>query len=120
MMEWVTGVLSDPKVQTVVVLFVVAVVQSATSWIKAKFPTQAKLVEDNWCYIQPFAEAALKQSRELLNKSSLSSNAAYDIITKMLDEFVQSYRDMEGKEPTAAVISAARKEIEAVVMKTLP
>lgn len=104
--------LSNTAVQAALVLVIVTGLQFLAAWLKQKFPTQVKLVDANWCYIQPIVDAAMNQAAQ-----KNPGNPVQSILLRSVTDFVDSYRKLEGKEPTTAEINAARNEIAAAVAR---
>lgn len=104
--------LSNPTVQAALGMLIIVALQSLTAWLKLKFPTETKLVDSNWCYIQPILDAAINQAAQ-----KNPNNPVQSILLRSVTDFVDSYRKLEGKEPTTAEINAARNEIAAAVAR---
>lgn len=104
--------LQNPVIQTALITAIVACLNALVNWLKKKFPTQAAQVESNWCYLQPVVEAAMAQASE-----KNPGGTAQSILLKGLADFAESYRKLEGKEPTTAEINAAQTEISAAISR---
>lgn len=113
--------LSNPAVQAALVFAIVTALNALVAWLKQKFPTQAALVESNWCYLQPVVEAAIAKAKVCHADAGngVTNSAVSAIVTKALADFAESYRTLEGKAASAKEISAARAEIAGAVAKTL-
>lgn len=109
--------LANPAVQAALVMAIVVALQCLTAWIKQKFPTQAKLVEDNWCYLQPVVDYAMACATGAKANSTGNATLYSNIVSKAVAEFTASYRKLEGKEATGKEIAAARNEIAAAVAR---
>lgn len=109
--------LSNPAVQTALVVAIVAGLNAFVAWLKQKFPTQAASIEANWCYLQPIVEYAMQAAKMSLSRGVGNGTPADDIISKAVAEFSASYRKMEGKDATVKEIAAARAEITSAVSR---
>lgn len=109
--------LSNPSVQTALVLVIVTGLNALVAWLKQKFPTKSAQIEANWCYLQPVVTAAMTAAQDAMAKPSFGSSVAANIVSKSLSEFCDSYRLLEGKDATAAEIAAARSEIVSAVSR---
>ena len=109
--------LSNPAVQTALVLVIVTGLNALVAWLKNKFPTQSARVEANWCYLQPVIIGAIAEAQNAVAKSSFNSSAAVAIATKALTEFADSYRLLEGKTATTAELESAHAEITSAIAR---
>lgn len=109
--------LLNPAVQTALITVIVIGLQILGAWLKKTFPTQAKLVEDNWCYLQPVVETAVAQAQARIATSAVVNPAVQDIVQKALAEFADSYRKLEGKDASTAELKAAATEISTAVAR---
>ena len=109
--------LQNPAVQAALVTLIVIVLNALVAFIKQKFPTQAALVESNWCYLQPVVQAAIVAAKE--RAQGITGAVVANIISKSLDDFAEAYKTLEGKEASVKEISAARSEIANAVAKAL-
>ena len=109
--------LNNPAVQAALVFAIVTALNALVAWLKQKFPTQAALVESNWCYLQPVVSAAIAKAK--VSAAGMNDTAVSAIITKALADFAESYRTLEGKAASAKELAAARAEIAGAVAKTL-
>jgi len=109
--------LSNPLIQAALVTVIVTALNALVVFLKQKFPTQAALVEANWCYLQPVVTAAIAAAKA--QATGITGTAVGNIIAKALDDFSQAYKTLEGKEASAKEISAARAEITNAVAKAL-
>ena len=103
--------LSNPAVQLAAVALIVTALNALVAWIKIKFPTQAALVESNWCYLQPAVEAAIAAGKKASSNGTLTGGVAATIVLSALSDFGASYKKLEGKAATDAEMDAARTEI---------
>lgn len=113
------GLLSNPVIQTALVALIVTALNALVAFIKQKFPTQAALVEANWCYLQPVVTAAIAEAKKAAVADVVMESAVGSIITKALHDFAESYRTLEGKAASGNELVAARAEIAAAVAKAL-
>ena len=111
--------LQNSAVQAALVTLIVIVLNALVAFIKQKFPTQAALVESNWCYLQPVVQAAIAEVKKSTGASGISGSTLGLIIAKALDDFAATYKTLEGKDATAAELNAAKTEIAALVAKSL-
>ena len=111
--------LNNPAIQAAVVLVIVTALNALVSVIKQKFPTQAALVEKNWCYLQPVVGAAIDKVSAAIKTNGVAPAFASAIIAESLTKFVDQYRLFEGKDASTAEITAARAEITAAVNKVM-
>ena len=109
--------LNNPLIQAAIVTVIVTAMNAVVALIKQKFPTQAALVESNWCYLQPVVTRAIAAAKARL--AGTDDTALSAIVAKALTEFIDSYKTLEGKDASAAVISAARIEIASAVAKAV-
>lgn len=109
--------LNNPLIQAAIVTVIVTAMNAVAALIKQKFPTQAALVESNWCYLQPVVTAAIAAAKA--QAAGITGTAVGNIIAKALDDFSQAYKALEGKEASGKELSAARTEIAAAVAKAL-
>lgn len=116
--------LNNPLIQAAIVTVIVTAMNAVVALIKQKFPTQAALVESNWCYLQPVVTAAIAAAKAQASGITgtavgITGTAVGNIIAKALDDFSQAYKALEGKEASGKELSAARTEIAAAVAKAL-
>lgn len=109
--------LSNPAVQTALVLAIVTGLNALVAWLKQKFPTQSARVESNWCYLQPVVEYAMACAKNAAATSGGTAVVLDGIVSRSLAEFSASYRKLEGKDVPAADLVAARNEITAAVLR---
>ena len=109
--------LNNPLIQAALVTLIVTGLNALVAFLKQKFPTQAALVESNWCYLQPVVTAAIAAAKE--RAQGITGAVVGNIISKSLDDFSQAYKTLEGKEASAKEIGAARMEIANAVAKAL-
>lgn len=109
--------LSDSAIQTALVTVIVVGLTALTNWLKSKFPTQAQLVESNWCYLQPIVSATMAESRAAFLKCGNDNSVISGIIMRSLAEFSNTYNKFEGKWPSSSETEAARREIDAAVYR---
>jgi hypothetical protein len=111
--------LNNPLIQAAIVTVIVTAMNAVVALIKQKFPTQAALVESNWCYLQPVVEAAIAKAKDCHAAAGFTNSDVSAIITKALSDFAESYKTLEGKPASPDEIAAARAEISGAVAKTL-
>lgn len=111
--------LNNPAVQAALVTLIVIVLNALVAFIKQKFPTQAALVEANWCYLQPVVTAAIAEAKKASGGAGISGGTLGVILAKALDDFASAYKTLEGKDATAKELSAAKTEIAVAVAKAL-
>ena len=109
--------LKDPSVQTAVVVLIVTAINVLIAYIKQKWPTQAALVEKNWCYLQPAVSAAIAAASESLKAGDKTNTALSNIVSKSLTQFADQYKLFEGKDASDSELIAARNEIASAVKK---
>lgn len=109
--------LSNPAVQTALVLVIVTALNGLVAWLKSRFPTQAKIVDNNWSYLQPIVGAAMSEARITQLAVNAEPNALSIIVTRSLAEFADMYRRYEAAEPSETILAAARKEIAEAVTR---
>ena len=107
--------LQNPAVQTALVALIVIGLNALAAFIKSKFPTQAKLVEANWCYLQPIVSAAMVEAQAEFASGRSTVYTLGLISTRALTAFRDEYARLEGKEPNIAELAAARNEISSAV-----
>ena len=112
-------VLSNPLIQAALVALLLVALNAAKVWLQTRFPTQAKLIDENWCYLGPLVKRAIVDTQAELAKGGVAGSAAARIIEKTTDAFAAEYRTLERKEPTSAELSAARAEIAVAVEKVI-
>lgn len=109
--------LENPIIQTAIITAVVIGSKAFVGWIQTRWPTQAALVEANWCYLQPIVDAAMAESNWLATSTKAPATAFGNVVTKGVAEFAASYRKLEGKEATDKELVAARNEITSAVAR---
>ena len=109
--------LSNPAIQTAIVTVIVVALTAFTNWLKAKFPTQAKLVEANWSYLQPLVDGAMSAATSAKFNSNLTVATAENIVRQALTQFADDYRKFEGKDAPDKALTAAQAEITAAVAR---
>lgn len=110
---------NNPAIQTAVVTLVVMLLNAAIMLLKQKFPTQAALVEKNWCYLQPVIGAAIDKAAQAVKSNNVAPSYVTAIIAESLAKFADQYRLYEGKDAGVDEITAARAEIAAAVKKVM-
>lgn len=112
--------LLNPNVQAALVALLVCALNALAAWIKRLFPSQAKLVEDNWCYIQPVVDTVIGRASTAVRESRYSESLAASILQRAVEQFVEAYRRYEGCDPTIEEIDAAAEEFSDVLDKYTP
>jgi len=109
--------LNNPLIQAALVTLIVTGLNALVAFLKQRFPTQAALVEANWCYLQPVVTAAIADAKA--QAVGITGTAVGSIVAKALEDFTQAYKTLEGKEASDKEIGAARIEIANAVAKAL-
>ena len=109
--------LNNPLIQAALVTLIVTGLNALVAFLRQKFPTQAALVEANWCYLQPVVTAAIAAAKA--QATGITGAAVGNIIAKALDDFSVAYKTLEGKDASSKELSAARTEIASAVAKAL-
>ena len=91
----------------------VSVVNACKNWVLSKFPSQEKLIEANWCYLQEAAKKVWEKSRGLSLEENKGDTQNYNanltaILWEGVDVFYNTYQALEREEP-------ADKEMDAVI-----
>lgn len=108
--------LNNPNAQAAIVALLVVLCNAAAQWVRSKV-SYVKLVEDNWCYIQPLRDAAINQAIDAVKAGTWGSAAARDIAVRALASLAETYRKNEDAEPSATLLAAASDEIEKAMSK---
>ena len=94
---------------------IIAAMDCARSWLKAKFPTVAESVESNWTYLKPHVLAAINTARAASANGTLTGAVVSNIIAAELSGFVSDYALLERKDASATEVAAAREELVAAL-----
>ena len=108
--------LSNPNVQAALSALLVVAINAAVQWVRGKV-SYSKLVNDNWCYIQPLRDAAINQAIDAVRNGTWGTAAARDIAVRALASLAETYRKNEDVEPSATLLAAASDEIEKAMSK---
>lgn len=101
-------------------MLVVTLLQAATTFIKRRFPSNAALVESNWCYIQPLVDTAIYRAQSAAaGTTSIADNVALKILADAVREFKSTYAKFEGKPASVKEIDAVHAEIADVIQRTI-
>lgn len=109
--------LSNPAVQTALVAVIVIGLNALVAWLKKKFPSAAASVEANWCYLQPVVEIAIARAQAFISNQTGTTSMYSAVIAQALTQFADSYRKLEGKDPTSKELAAAQAEIASAVSR---
>ena len=109
--------LSNEAVQAALITLIVVGLNALVAGVKSK--TKGSLVESNWCYLQPIVAAFINAAKDAVGKPETGASAYGNLIAKSLTEFSDQYNLFEGKAPTEAEISAARKELAAALERVI-
>lgn len=111
-------VLNNPNVQAAIVALLVVLINAAAQWVRGKV-SYTKLVDDNWCYIQPLRDAAIGQAIAAASNGTWGTPVARDIVARTLTQLADTYRKNEDKEPSATLIAAVSDELEKAMVKAV-
>ena len=111
--------LSNTAVQAAIAGVIVVLLNTFVAYIKTKFPTQAALVEKNWCYLQPAVEAAIAKAEALVKENGklTAVSSVSSIVANGVLQFMDQYAKLEGTAASTAEVAAARAEIVEAVNK---
>ena len=110
--------LNDPNVQAAIVALLVVLFNALAQWVRSKV-SYAKLVDDNWCYIQPLRDWAINEAQASLKAGTWGNAVGREIAIKTLAKLADVYRVNEDKEPSATLLAAVSDEIEKAILKVV-
>ena len=112
------SILENEQVQTALIALIVVGLNALAQWVRSKV-SYTKLIDDNWCYIQPLRDAAIAQALEAVKGGTWGSAAMRDIATRTLAGLADVYRKNEDREPSVSLLAAASDEIEQAMQKAV-
>ena len=112
------GILQNEQVQAALIALIVVALNALAQWVRSRVSFK-KIVDDNWCYIQPVAGVVRTEVLDALKSSTLSTSVLDAIVQRGLVQFTESFRLNEGREPTATQIAAVGIELEDVAERAI-
>ena len=112
------GILQNEQVQAALIALIVVALNALAQWVRSRVSFK-KIVDDNWCYIQPVAEAVRAEIVKSLEGGTLSTTVMGAIVQRALAQFADSFRLNEGKQPTATQIAAVETELVDVAERAI-
>jgi len=102
--------LANEAVQTALVVVIVTGLNALAAWVKGL--TKTGIVNEYWSYVQPVADAVMKEVAELARKAQASESAIKAAVSRGVVQFADTYAKHEGAAPTVRQLNAVEAELQ--------